>query len=329
VLDFFYHFFYEKDKNFLPNFLSNFLFSASIIFTVCLTTNLAIHKELLVVLCQIKIRAFIIQQMSLIESIILGIIQGLTEFLPVSSSGHLELGKAILKVKLEDDLLFSIIVHAATTLSTIVIFRNDIILIIKDLLKFEWSESTQFAAKIILSMIPVGLVGLLFKDVVEGFFQGDIRLVGSMLCVTGVLLLFTHFAKASEGEVTFWRAAIIGIAQAIAIIPGISRSGATISTAILIGTDRSKAARFSFLMVIPPIIGATLLEVKDYWEALQAAQPTSSDLSPTVLGAGFIASFIAGLFACRLMIELVKKGKLIYFAIYCFVIGISSILFLS
>jgi undecaprenyl-diphosphatase len=268
--------------------------------------------------------------MNLIESIILGIIQGLTEFLPVSSSGHLELGKALLKINLKDDLLFSIVVHAATTLSTIIIFRNDIILIIKDLLKFEWNESTQFASKIILSMIPVGLVGLLFKDVVEGFFQGDIRLVGFMLCVTGVLLLFTHFVKYKQGgEVTFWRAIVIGIAQAIAIIPGISRSGATISTAILIGTDRSKAARFSFLMVILPILGATLLEVKDYLEALHSAQPTALDMSPIVLGAGFIASFIAGLFACRLMIELVKKGKLIYFAIYCFVVGISSILFLS
>jgi len=261
--------------------------------------------------------------MNFIESIILGIIQGLTEFLPVSSSGHLEIGKALLHIQLEDNLLFSIIVHAATTLSTIVVFRNDIMLIIRDIFKFEWNESTQFAAKIILSMIPVGIVGLLFKNEVEGFFQGDIQLVGFMLCLTGVLLLLTHFIKDKQGgEVTFWRAIVIGIAQAVAIMPGLSRSGATISTALLIGTDRSKAARFSFLMVILPIIGATLLEVKDYLE-----QPSTLDLSPLVLVAGFVSSFVAGLFACKLMIDLIKKGKLIYFSIYCFIVGISAVLF--
>ncbi|TAH18972.1 MAG: undecaprenyl-diphosphate phosphatase [Cytophagales bacterium] len=261
--------------------------------------------------------------MNLIESIILGIIQGLTEFLPVSSSGHLELGKALLHIKLADNLLFSIIVHTATTLSTIIVFWKDIILIIKDLFKFEWNESTQFAAKITLSMIPIGIVGLLFKETVEGFFQGDIELVGMMLCLTGFLLSFTYFAEDKKGgTLTFGRAAIIGIAQAIAIIPGISRSGATISTAILVGVDKSKAARFSFLMVILPILGATLLEIKDY-----LTQASSHDLSMTALGAGFTAAFITGLFACKLMIDLVKKGKLIYFAIYCFVVGVSVVIF--
>jgi undecaprenyl-diphosphatase len=263
--------------------------------------------------------------MNLLESIILGIIQGLTEFLPVSSSGHLELGKALLKINLENNLLFSIIVHCATTLSTIFVFRDDIFQIIKDILKFKWNESTQFAVKIVLSMIPVGLVGLIFKDTIEGFFQGDIKLVGFMLCLTGVLLLFTHFIRNREGgEVTFWRAFVIGLAQAVAIMPGISRSGATIATAILIGTTRAKAARFSFLMVIPPIIGATLLEVKDYLE-----QPSAPDMSITILSAGFIAAFVTGLFACKLMIDLVKKGKLIYFAIYCLVVGIASVLLMS
>lgn len=261
--------------------------------------------------------------MNLIESIILGIVQGLTEFLPVSSSGHLELGKALLKINLENNLLYSIIVHCATTLSTIFVFRNDILHIIKELLKFQWNESTQFAAKIVVSMIPVGLVGLLFKDTIEGFFQGDIKLVGFMLCLTGTLLLLTHFMKYKEegGEITFWRAIVIGIAQAVAIMPGISRAGSTIATALLIGTDRSKAARFSFLMVIPPIIGATLLEIKDYLE-----QPSVADMSISVLSAGFIAAFITGLFACKVMIDLVRKGKLIYFAIYCFVVGISAVL---
>jgi undecaprenyl-diphosphatase len=263
--------------------------------------------------------------MSIIEAIILGIIQGLTEFLPVSSSGHLELGKAFLKVNLENDLLFSIIVHCATTLSTIVVFRKDIWHIIKELFKFQWNEATQFAAKIVLSMIPVGLVGLLFKDTIETFFQGDIRLVGFMLCLTGVLLLLTHFIRKQEGgEITFWRALVIGIAQAVAIMPGISRSGSTIATALLVGTDRSKAARFSFLMVIPPIIGATLLEVKDYLE-----EGTKADMGLDVLSVGFLAAFLTGLFACKLMIELVKKGKLLYFAIYCFVVGLSAVLFFS
>ena len=264
-------------------------------------------------------------KMSIIESIILGIIQGLTEFLPVSSSGHLELGKAFLKVNLEDDLLFSIIVHCATTLSTIVVFKEDIWLIIKDLIKFQWNESTQFAAKIALSMIPVGVIGLLFKDTIEGFFQGDIKLVGFMLCLTGILLLLTHFIRQQAGgEVTFWRALVIGIAQAVAIMPGISRSGSTIATALLIGTDRSKAARFSFLMVIPPIMGATLLEMKDYVE-----QGTKADMSFAVLSVGFVAAFVTGLFACKLMLDLVRKGKLLYFAIYCFIIGLSAVLFFS
>jgi undecaprenyl-diphosphatase len=263
--------------------------------------------------------------MNLIESIILGIIQGLTEFLPVSSSGHLELGKAMLKINLENDLLYSIIVHCATTLSTIFVFRNEIVHIIREVLKFQWNESTQFATKIVISMIPVGLVGLLFKDTIEGFFQGDIKLVGFMLCLTGILLLLTHFMKRiSGGEVTYWRALVIGLAQAVAIMPGISRSGSTIATAILVGTDRKKAANFSFLMVIPPIIGATLLEIKDYLE-----QPSITDISIPVLSAGFIAAFITGLFACKLMIDLVSKGKLIYFAIYCFVVGISAVLFFS
>ncbi|MCU0390529.1 MAG: undecaprenyl-diphosphate phosphatase [Thermoflexibacter sp.] len=261
--------------------------------------------------------------MNIIDSIILGIIQGLTEFLPVSSSGHLEIGKALLNIKITNNLLFSVVVHAATTLSTIIVFYKDILLIIKDIFKFEWNESTQFAVKIIISMIPVGIIGLFFKSDVEQFFEGDITLVGIMLCLTGILLLFTHLLRNREGgEVTFGRALVIGIAQAVAILPGISRSGATICTAILIGTDRSKAAKFSFLMVLLPIIGATILEMQDYLKQ----STTHQDLAINVLIIGFLASFLSGLVACRLMIELVKKGKLIYFAIYCFIVGLIAIL---
>lgn len=256
--------------------------------------------------------------MSIIEAIILGIIQGLTEFLPVSSSGHLELGKAILGTELGDeDLLFSIVVHAATALSTVVVFRQDIVDLLKGIFKFEWNQETQFAAKILLSMIPVGVVGVLFKDEIEAMFFGKPEVVGLMLLVTGVLLLFTHYRKQTEGTpVTFGKSVIIGIAQMIAILPGISRSGSTIATALLVGVDKSQAARFSFLMVLPPIIGANLLEIKDFVE-----KPVQ-DVSFAVLAAGFVAAFVSGLFACQWMISLVKKSKLIYFAVYCIIVGL-------
>jgi len=261
--------------------------------------------------------------MSIIEAIILGIIQGLTEFLPVSSSGHIELGKYFLGVETTDNLLFSIIVHGATALSTIVVFRKDIWSIIKDLFAFEWNESTEFSAKILLSMIPVGLVGILFEERIEALFNGQITLVASMLLVTGVLLSFTYFAKVSSGEVTFWKAMIIGLAQAVAILPGISRSGSTIATGLLLGIDKAKITRFSFLMVLPPIIGATLLKLKDYLEAPEIA----SDISISALGLGFISAFIAGILACTWMINIVKKGKLIYFAVYCVTIGLLVLIF--
>jgi len=257
--------------------------------------------------------------MSIWEAIILGIVQGLTEFLPVSSSGHLEIGKALLNTQLADDLLFSVIVHAATALSTIIIFRNDIWFIIKDLLKFEWNESTQFAAKIILSMIPVGVVGLSFEAQIEAFFQGNVVFVGAMLLITGLLLAFADFYKPTQRtEVSFLKALGIGISQAIAILPGISRSGATIATALILGVDKAQAARFSFLMVLIPILGASFLKFLKFLKA-----PT--DLDSSVLGAGFLAAFVVGLLACQLMLRLVKNGRLIYFAIYCFAVGLLAI----
>ena len=257
--------------------------------------------------------------MGILEAIILGIIQGLTEFLPVSSSGHIELGKVLLNAaQKEDPLLFSIVVHAATALSTMVVYWKDILQILRDLFKFEWNDSTRFAALVLLSMIPAGVVGLLFKDELEQFFTGNLLLVGAMLWVTALLLWFSARSRPTDRPLNGVQAFLIGIAQAIAILPGISRSGATISTALLQGVDREQAARFSFLMVLPLILGAALLELKDYLEADPAS---TADISPAALGLGFLAAFLAGLVACRWMIALVKRSKLHYFAIYCLIVG--------
>jgi len=260
--------------------------------------------------------------MNIIEAIILGIVQGLTEFLPVSSSGHIELGKAILHINTTDNLLFSIVVHGATALSTIIVFRKEIVDIFIGLLQFKNNESFQYASKLFISMIPVGIVGVLFEDKIEALFDGNVFFVGSMLIVTGILLTFTYYAKNTTKDVSFGRAILIGIAQAIAILPGISRSGSTISTALILGVDKEKATRFSFLMVLLPIIGAMLLKLKDYFEEPAVA----GGISAAVLTIGFFAAFISGLFACTWMIKIVKKGKLIYFAYYCFLIGIISII---
>ncbi len=260
--------------------------------------------------------------MSFWEALILGIIQGLTEFLPVSSSGHLELGSVLLGVQSSDNLLFAILVHGATALSTVVVFKKEIAQIISGLFRFQWNEETQYAFLIVVSMIPVGIVGVFFEDQVEAFFGGKIMLVGSMLLFTAVLLAFTYFSKKNEGGVNLPKALIIGLAQTIAIMPGISRSGATISTALLLGVDKEKAARFSFLMVLPPILGAMLLKTKDIIEAPALA----SEIPVLTLVVGFIAAFASGLLACRWMISIVKRGKLIYFSIYCGVVGLIAII---
>ncbi|MDH5366976.1 MAG: undecaprenyl-diphosphate phosphatase [Cyclobacteriaceae bacterium] len=261
--------------------------------------------------------------MNFIEALILGIIQGLTEFLPVSSSGHIELGAVLLNVQSKDNLLFSIIVHGATALSTIVVFRKTIIQIIVELLEFKWNESTQFITKIIISMIPVGIAGVFFEKQIESFFGGNVIFVASMLLVTGLLLTFTYFTNSQKKDVNYWKALIIGLAQAIAILPGISRSGATISTAILLGVDKEKATKFSFLMVLPPILGAMLLKIKDLIEQPELI----NNISFPVLSVGFIAAFISGVIACSWMVNIVKRGKLIYFAIYCIIVGLSVIIF--
>lgn len=259
--------------------------------------------------------------MEILDAVILGIIQGLTEFLPVSSSGHLELGKAILGDNSvpKESLLFTVVLHFATALSTIVIFRKDILHIIKGVFKFEWNEDLQFISKIALSMIPAIIVGVFFEEELEQLFSGNILLVGCMLIITAILLFLADNAKDTQKKVSFANAFVIGISQAIAMLPGISRSGATISTSVLLGNDKTKAARFSFLMVVPLIFGKIAKDIL-------SGELTYDSSSFTALSVGFIAAFIAGLFACTWMISLVKKSKLSYFAIYCVVVGIIAII---
>ena len=257
--------------------------------------------------------------MNWIEALILGLVQGLTEFLPVSSSGHLEIGKALFGIHSEQSLIFTIAVHGATVLSTIVVFRKDIANLFKGLFKIEWNQETQYAAKIIVSMIPVAIVGLFFKDFVESFFQSNVAFVGFMLIITATLLTLTFYAKSKNKEISFLDAFIIGIAQAVAVLPGISRSGSTIATGLLLGNKKNKIAEFSFLMVIIPILGEIFLDI------IQGNFVSNSSIGAIPIAVGFLAAFISGLFACKWMVELVKKGKLIYFAIYCLIIGLLAI----
>ena len=258
--------------------------------------------------------------MDILEAIVLGVIQGLTEFLPVSSSGHLELAKAILGDTSvpEESLTFTVVLHFATALSTLVIFRKEVAEILKGLFQFKWNDQTKFSLKIIISMIPAVVVGLLFEEQLEAFFGGKILLVGVMLLVTAILLLLADKAKNTNKEVSFTNSVIIGISQAIAMLPGISRSGATISTSVLLGIDRTKAARFSFLMVVPLIFGKIGKDVLSGDLNFQ-----SSEMLP--ISAGFIAAFLAGILACKWMIALVKKSKLSYFSLYCAIVGFIAI----
>ena len=254
--------------------------------------------------------------MDILHAIILGIIQGLTEFLPVSSSGHLEIAKALLgegKVA-EESLLMTVVLHFATALSTIIIFRKDILEIFTGLVQFKNNESFKFSLKIVVSMIPAALVGVLFNDEIEALFGGVLALVGSMLLITGLLLFLADKAKSSAKNVGVKESILIGITQAIAILPGISRSGATISTAVLLGIDKEKSARFSFLMVVPLIFGKMFKDIL-------SGEISTHDANFFPLLMGFVFAFITGMIACKWMIRLVKNSQLKYFAYYCFAVG--------
>lgn len=258
--------------------------------------------------------------MNELDAAILGIIQGLTEFLPVSSSGHLELGKALLGDNSipSESLLFTVILHAATALSTVVVFRKDVAEIFRGLFQFKWNDECKFSLKIIISMIPAAIIGVFFEEELESLFGGNIIFVGFMLIITALLLWLADKAKNTDKPVSYSNSFVIGVSQAIAILPGISRSGATISTSVLLGNDKTKAARFSFLMVVPLILGKIAKDLID-------GNLMESTTSFSVLAVGFVTSFLAGLLACTWMISIVKKSKLSYFAIYCFIAGIISI----
>lgn len=264
------------------------------------------------------------------EAIILGLIQGLTEFLPVSSSGHLEIGKVLLGVETTDDLLFTTMVHAATVLSTIVVFRRQILDLLKGFFRFSNNDQTDYVLKIAVSMIPVLIVGLFFKDDVEAMF-GSIRVVGIALVMTAVLLFFSDRAsrpgsssifpvKEYRNGISYWQAFAVGLGQAFAVIPGLSRSGTTISTGLICGVKRDVMAQFSFLMVLVPILGETFLEVV-------GGEFGSSSVGGTALMLGFVSAFLSGLFACRVMIALVKKAKLSWFALYCLIAAAAIFIF--
>lgn len=259
--------------------------------------------------------------MELLNALILGIVQGLTEFLPVSSSGHIELAKAILNYEVQEDVRFTVILHFATVLSTLVVFRKDIVELLQGIMRWQWNDEMRFAVAILVSILPVGAVYVLFKDDLDLLFEGNLLLVGAMLWITALLLGLTKLVEKKTSQdkpVGIGQAVVIGLAQAVAVMPGISRSGSTIATALLLGVDKAKAARFSFLMVLPPIIGATLLELKDALEAPASASTQSEWLAMSV---GFIGAFLAGWWACNFMIRLVRRGQLIYFALYCAVVG--------
>ena len=252
----------------------------------------------------------------LLKALILGIVQGLTEFLPVSSSGHLELAKWIMQDDslAAESMLMTVTLHAATALATLVVFRKDVLDIIRDLFKFQWNDGTKFAALIVVSMVPAAIVGVLFDDLLEALFDKQIVLVACMLILTGLLLFLADRAKNTNKDVSFKDAVIIGLAQAVAILPGISRSGATISTSVLLGIDREKSARFSFLMVVPLILGKMAKDLLD-------GDFGASTVSIPELGIGFLAAFFTGIAACVWMIKLVKKAELKWFAYYCFAVA--------
>ena len=251
----------------------------------------------------------------LLTAIVLGIVQGLTEFLPVSSSGHIELAKALLGDDAvgEESLLMTVVLHFATALATLYVFRADVLAILRGVFAGR-REDLRFAGYILVSMVPAALVGLTFETELDALFAQRIALVGCMLIVTGLLLFLADRARATARPVGLVSALVIGLAQAVAILPGISRSGATISTSVLLGIDRERAARFSFLMVVPLIFGKVSKDLLD-------GELGGTTFDASYFGAGFVAAFLTGVFACRLMIRLVRASKLRYFSYYCFAVA--------
>ena len=260
--------------------------------------------------------------MSWLEALVLGIVQGLTEYLPVSSSGHLAIGSALFGIEGEENLAFTIVVHVATVFSTLVILWKEIEWIFRGLFKFQMNSETRYAINILISMIPIGIVGVFFKDTVESIFGSGLLIVGCMLLVTAALLAFSYYAKPRQKEsISMKDAFIIGLSQACAVLPGLSRSGTTIATGLLLGNNKAKLAQFSFLMVIPPILGEALLDVLK----LVKGEDIAGDIPTLSLVVGFVAAFLSGCLACKWMINIVNKGKLIYFAIYCAIAGLVTI----
>jgi undecaprenyl-diphosphatase len=257
--------------------------------------------------------------MDWLQALILGLVQGLTEYLPVSSSGHLTIFQTLFGMENgEENLKFTVAVHVATVLSTLVVLWSEIDWIFRGLFRFEMNSETKYALNILVSMIPVGIVGVFFKDYVEDIFGSGLLIVGCCLLLTALLLIFSYYARPREKEqISLKDAFVIGLAQACAVLPGLSRSGSTIATGLLLGNKKEKLAQFSFLMVIPPILGEALLDIVKAMKG--EAVMGSIEMLP--LAVGFVAAFLSGCLACKWMISIVKKGKLIYFGIYCAVVG--------
>ncbi len=259
--------------------------------------------------------------MDTLQAILLGIVQGITEFLPVSSSGHLQIAKALLGVELEENLMFDVTLHAATVLSTIVVLWSEVGRLLKGLFSRRFTSEQAYVLKIVVSMIPIGIVGFCFKDRIDAMLNAPwiLALVGAMLLLTAALLAFAYYARPREKEQISYRDAfIIGIAQALAAMPGLSRSGSTIATGLLLGNKKAAVAQFSFLMVLAPILGETLLEI--------VSGELTTGIGSVQLAAGFVAAFLTGCAACKFMIEMVKRGKLIWFALYCAAAGLIALI---
>lgn len=262
--------------------------------------------------------------MDWLQALVLGLLQGLTEYLPVSSSGHLTIGSYLFGLNGEDNLAFTVVVHVATVFSTLVVLWKEIDWILKGLFKFRMNDETKYFINILISMIPVGIVGVFFKDQVEEVFGSGLLIVGCMLLVTAALLVFSYYARPRQREnISPLHAFIIGLAQAVAVLPGLSRSGSTIATGLLLGNKKEKLAQFSFLMVIPPILGEALLDVVKGLKGEEAFG--GIDALPLIVG--FVAAFVSGCVACKWMINIVKKGKLVWFGVYCAIAGAATIVF--